>query len=57
VTKASGKRGDPEGLSVKERMATYLRFFVRSEMNCELPAVHIPWLESCNVPSELMYRL
>jgi len=28
-----------------------------SEMKCEKSLVHIPWMESCNVPSELMYRL
>ena len=57
MAKTCGGRGDPEGLSVKDSVVTYLRVFVISEIKCELSAVHIPWMESCNVPSELMYRL
>ena len=40
---------------MKDRMATCLRDVVRSEMKCESSVFHIPWMESCNVPSDLMY--
>ena len=46
--------GEPEGISVNDRVATYLRAVLRSEMKCEMSLVHIPWMDSCNVPQELM---
>ena len=42
---------------MKESVPTCLRAVVRSEMKCETSVVHIPWMDSCNVPSELTYRL
>jgi hypothetical protein len=42
---------------VIDRVATYMTAVLRSDIKCELSVVNIPGMESCNVPSELFYRL
>jgi len=41
----------------EKRVATYLTATLRSVMRCEPSVVYIPWMESRNVPFEIMYRL